>query len=138
MEVWSGENLCIVASKLGIPLAFDSFIEEMCLNHKGRNAYARMLTEMSADIVWKNSIDICTWYFVTEKAISQCFHVEYAWNPSRCSHCKVFGHEDKVCAAAMKVDSVTKEGEKIDNNKEIKGKTVMDEEGFVEVYKKKR
>lgn len=131
-------NLCIVASKLGIPLAFDSFIEEMCLNHKGRNAYARMLIEMSSDTVWKNSIDICTWYFVTEKAISQCFHVEYAWNPSRCSHCKVFGHEDKVCAAAMKVDSVTKEGEKIDNNKEIKGKTVMDEEGFVEVYKKKR
>lgn len=35
LEVWSGEHLCIIASKLVIPLAFDSFTEEVCLDHKG-------------------------------------------------------------------------------------------------------
>ncbi|KAL7612680.1 hypothetical protein Lser_V15G05846 [Lactuca serriola] len=56
LEVWSGDNLCIIASKLGIPLAFDSFTEEMCLEHKGRNAYARILIEMSAEKEWKRMI----------------------------------------------------------------------------------
>ncbi|CAI9266175.1 unnamed protein product [Lactuca saligna] len=49
LEARGAENLCIIASKIGIPLAFDSIIEDMCIEHKGRNVYARILVDMSAD-----------------------------------------------------------------------------------------
>ena len=136
LEVWSGDNLCIIASKLGIPLAFDSFTEEMCLEHKGRNAYARILIEMSADKEWKRNIDISTWDFVTNSAVIQSFDVEYAWMPSRCSHCKVFGHIDKVCMASMMgAKSMQNGGSGI--SKEDKGKNVIDDEGFTEFTNRK-
>ena len=136
LEVWSGDNLCIIASKLGIPLAFDSFTEEMCLEHKGRNAYARILIEMSAGKEWKKSIDVSTWDFVTNSAVIQRFEVEYAWVPSRCSHCKVYGHMDKICMASMKGSNSAQNGNN-GINKEDKGKSVIDNEGYIEVVNKR-
>ncbi|CAH1447973.1 unnamed protein product [Lactuca virosa] len=136
LEVWSGENLCIIASKLGVPLAFDSFTEEMCLDHKGRNAYARILVEMSTEKEWKKKIEISTWDFVTNFAVIQSFDVEYAWIPSRCSHCKVYGHMDKVCMAALNDVKGINEQDKGLNQKN-NGKGVMNDEGFIEVANKK-
>ncbi|XP_052621734.1 uncharacterized protein LOC128127314 [Lactuca sativa] len=136
LEVWSGENLCRIASKIGIPLAFDSFTEDMCLEHKGRNAYARILVEMAAGKEWRKKNDIATWDFVSNSAVIQSFDVEYAWIPSRCNHCKVYGHVDKVCAAAM---NVVKEdnNEEVRNLKNNKGKEVVNGDGFTEVKYKK-
>ncbi|CAH1412935.1 unnamed protein product [Lactuca virosa] len=96
LEVWSGDKLCIIASKLGVPLAFDSFTEEMCLEHKGRNAYARILVEMAADKEWKRKIEVSTWDFVSNFVVTQSFDVEYARIPSRCNHCKVYGFTEVV------------------------------------------
>ncbi|XP_023758687.1 uncharacterized protein LOC111907124 [Lactuca sativa] len=108
----------------------------MCLEHKGRNAYARILIEMSAEKEWKRNIDISTWDFVTNSAVIQRFDVEYAWVPSRCSHCKVYGHMDKICMASMKVNNPMQNR---DNgiNKEDKGKYVIDNEGYTKVVNKK-
>ncbi|XP_052623926.1 uncharacterized protein LOC128134194 [Lactuca sativa] len=78
LEVWSGENLCIIASKIEIPLAFDSFTEDMCLEHKGRNAYARILVEMAAEKEWRKKIEVSIWDFVSNSAVIQSFDVEYA------------------------------------------------------------
>ena len=136
LEVWSGENLCRIASKIGIPLAFDSFTEDMCLEHKGRNAYARILVEMAAGKEWRKKIDIATWDFVSNSAVIQSFDVEYAWIPSRCNHCKVYGHGDKVCAAAMNVVKEDNNGE-VRNLKNNKGKEVVNGDGFTEVKYKK-
>ncbi|CAH1427739.1 unnamed protein product [Lactuca virosa] len=136
LEVWSGENLCIIASKLGVPLAFDSFTEEMCLEHKGRNAYARILVEMAADKEWMRKIEVSTWDFVTNSAVVQSFDVEYAWMPSRCNHCKVYGHTDKVCLAALNEEKVVKNGDN-GNNKRNKEKEMVNDDGFTEVVYKK-
>ncbi|KAL7589389.1 hypothetical protein Lser_V15G40879 [Lactuca serriola] len=136
LEVWSGENLCRIASKIGIPLAFDSFTEDMCLEHKGRNAYARILVEIAAGKEWRKKIDIATWDFVSNSAVIQSFDVEYAWIPSRCNHCKVYGHVDKVCAAAMNVVKEDNNGE-VRNLKNNKGKEVVNGDGFTEVKYKK-
>ncbi|XP_052624831.1 uncharacterized protein LOC128132349 [Lactuca sativa] len=138
LEVWSGENLCRIASKIGIPLAFDSFTEEMCLEHKGRNAYARILVEMAAGKEWRKKIDISTWDFVSNSAVIQSFDVEYAWIPSRCNHCKVYGHVDKVCVAVMNVEKEARNRD-VRNLKNNKGKEVVNGDGFTEVkYKKRR
>ncbi|CAH1435588.1 unnamed protein product [Lactuca virosa] len=136
LEVWSGDNLCIIASKLGVPLAFDSFTEEMCLEHKVRNAYAQILVEMAADKEWKRKIEVSTWDFVSNSAVTQSFDVEYAWIPSRCNHCKVYGHMDKVCMAVLNEDKVLKNGDN-GTNKGNKGKEVVNDEGFTEVVNKK-
>ncbi|CAH1415667.1 unnamed protein product [Lactuca virosa] len=33
--------------------------------------------------------------------VIQNFVVEYAWRPSRCSSCKVYGHDDSICLAVI-------------------------------------
>ncbi|KAL7585161.1 hypothetical protein Lser_V15G44668 [Lactuca serriola] len=108
----------------------------MCLEHKGRNAYARILVEMAAGKEWRKKIDIATWDFVSNSAVIQSFDVEYAWIPSRCNHCKVYGHVDKVCAAAMNVVKEDNNGE-VRNLKNNKGKEVVNGDGFTEVKYKK-
>lgn len=86
---------------------------------------------------WKDNIEISTWDFVTNFAVVQTFVVEYAWKPSRCSHCKVFGHADKVCLAVINEKDDAKEEEKIENIRKSNGKTAMDDEGYIEVTKKR-
>ncbi|KAI3708114.1 hypothetical protein L2E82_37182 [Cichorium intybus] len=91
----------MVASKIGIPLAFDTYTEDMCLEHIGRNAYARILIEISVDSNWKESVAVNTWDFIANAPTCLTLPVEYSWKPSSCVHCKVFGHSEIVCAAAI-------------------------------------
>ncbi|KAI3739836.1 hypothetical protein L2E82_30248 [Cichorium intybus] len=91
----------MISSKIGVPLAFDSYTEDMCLENKGRNAYARILIQISVSSNWKCSINVNTWDFVSNTEVTLTLPVEYAGKPHSCSHCKVFGHLDKVCAAAL-------------------------------------
>ncbi|CAH1437448.1 unnamed protein product [Lactuca virosa] len=129
LEAWSAENLCIIASKIGIALAFDSFTEDMCIEHKGRSAYARILVDMSADKKWKDSIDVGTWDFDLDKAVIQNFVVEYAWRPSRCSSCKVYGHDDSICLNVIN-------GKNVAVKSDIQDVIDKDGEGYTMVTKK--
>lgn len=108
----------------------------MCLEHKGRNAYARILVEMSVDREWKKTIEVTTWDFMMNCDVSQEFVVEYAWCPSRCGHCKAFGHFEKFCMVAMSGKEKVKELIDPVNVQNSKGKGIMDNEGFIEVVRK--
>lgn len=77
LDAWCGENLCLIGSKIGISLAFDSYTEEMCIEQKGRNAYARILVKMVVAKVWKDKIEVGT--FFLDKPTSQFFDIKYAW-----------------------------------------------------------
>ncbi|KAI3778899.1 hypothetical protein L2E82_08288 [Cichorium intybus] len=95
----------MVASKLGTPLAFDSYMEDLCLVHKGRKFYARILIEISVDNKWKDSVEVDTWDFFTNSPTHLSLPVEYSWKPASCPHCPVFGHDEKVCVAAISTNN---------------------------------
>lgn len=140
LEAWSGDNLCRIFSKIGVPLSFDSYTEDMCINHKGRNAYARMLVEMSAEKKWKESVEVNTWDFLTNSAVLQKFEIEYAWRPDMCLDCKIYGHSTNNCAkviAANKLKASLEDALKADKSftDGIVNNIVIDE-GFTMVSKK--
>lgn len=108
----------------------------------------RILIEMAASKDWLNENHVYSADLTTGVRILSKCRVEYAWNPSKCSHCKVYGHKDSNCGIllakqANEFDSNSKD----DNNKEkskvnfmeilmasIK-KVDVDEEGFHSVVK---
>ena len=57
-----------------------------------------------------------------ERIISKC-KVEYAWNPSKCSHCKVYCHKDSNCGILI-AKQVKEEEEKSKLDKGKEGVTV--------------
>ncbi|CAH1428812.1 unnamed protein product [Lactuca virosa] len=67
----------------------------MCERATGRAVYARILIEMSANEPCANDIKIKA---ITAKgATSTTLKVDYSWNPKRCDHCKIFGHDLVSC-----------------------------------------
>ncbi|CAH1420508.1 unnamed protein product [Lactuca virosa] len=94
-ELFNKDGLSLISRKLGKPLEVDSYTSTVCERATGRAVYARILIEMSANDPWENYIKIKA---ITAKgAISTTLKVEYSWNPKRCDHCKIFGHELASC-----------------------------------------
>lgn len=90
----------------------------MCIN-KGRNAYARMLVEMSVEKNWKESVEVNTWDFLTNSAMLQKFEIEYAWRLDMCSDCKIYGHSTNNYAkviAATKLEASLEDALKADKS----------------------
>ncbi|CAI9265026.1 unnamed protein product [Lactuca saligna] len=101
----------------------------MCIEHKGRSAYARILVDMSANKQWTYSIDVGTWDFELDKVAVQNFVVEYVWRTSRCSICKVFGHGDSIFLVGLNGKNLV-----VDSN--TQGVIDKDGEGYTMITKK--
>ncbi|CAI9281276.1 unnamed protein product [Lactuca saligna] len=104
---------------------------------------------MSSSKDWLQEVQVYSSNLTTgERIISKC-KIEYAWNPSKCSHCKVYVHKDINCgiliAKQMKKEEERskiekgKEGATVDlmqvllaSTKEVKEQN----DGFVDVVKK--
>ncbi|KAL4568393.1 hypothetical protein LXL04_024004 [Taraxacum kok-saghyz] len=65
--------------------------------------------EMSASKVWLKEINIYSRDVTTRDRIQSKCKIEYAWNPSKCSHCKVYGHKDSNCGILIAMDAKMKE-----------------------------
>ncbi|CAI9261359.1 unnamed protein product [Lactuca saligna] len=89
------DGLSLIASKLGKPLEVDSYTTTMCERATGRAVYARILIEMSAKTPWAKEIKIKA--FTAKGTTSTTLRVEYSWNPKRCDHCNIFGHDHVTC-----------------------------------------
>ncbi|CAH1451247.1 unnamed protein product [Lactuca virosa] len=50
---------------------------------------------MSANAPWDKEIKIKA--FTAKGATFTYLRVEYSWNPKRCDHCKIFGHDQASC-----------------------------------------
>ncbi|GKD72323.1 zinc knuckle CX2CX4HX4C containing protein [Tanacetum coccineum] len=90
---------------------------------KGISAIASM--EIDAEKEVKNTIEILYKSKKVNEGTRKMVYVEYAWRPCVCTHCKVFGHEDKQC---MKLIS-----KKVDVPKEV-----HNEEEFVVVQNRRK
>ncbi|GKB17442.1 hypothetical protein Tco_0851365 [Tanacetum coccineum] len=99
----------------------DSYTSTMCLSSWGRSTYARALIEASADKELMESLTIAIPMEKDKGHTLATIEVEYEWTPPRCSTCLIFDHKFDKCPKLPKQDIPT----------------TKDEEGFVEVRKKK-
>ena len=142
LEYWNNEGVALIANELGKPIVMDKMTQSMCTNHWGRPGYMRLLIEMSSEEDWLNSIDVISRDWDTrDRRVSKC-NVEYAWKPSRCSNCKIYGHNDNKCGVLMgkkiEEDRIAEEQRKKKAN-EVNGngkKIEVDDDGFTKVIKK--
>ncbi|CAI9261239.1 unnamed protein product [Lactuca saligna] len=110
----NGTGLSHIAWEIGKPLDVDAHTAKMCQDHWGRPAFMRILIEMSASKDWLKEVQVYSSDLTTgERIISKC-RVEYAWNPSKCSHYKVYGHKEPKCGILL-----AKQVREIDNNSKM-------------------
>ncbi|CAI9295446.1 unnamed protein product [Lactuca saligna] len=95
LQLFNKDGLSLIARKLGKPLEVDSYTTTMCERATGRAVFACILIEMSAKDPWAKEIKIEA--IVNKGATSTKLRVEYPWNPKRCDHCKIFGHDLATC-----------------------------------------
>ncbi|KAK8661471.1 hypothetical protein V6N13_091073 [Hibiscus sabdariffa] len=75
------------ASALGIPLYMDNITTS-----KNRLVFAKVCVEVEADKVLPNYVNV-----ELKDGSMASIRVEVPWMPSRCFHCKIFGHHNRVC-----------------------------------------
>ncbi|CAH1428817.1 unnamed protein product [Lactuca virosa] len=108
LEYWNGTGLSHIAWEIGKPLDVDAHTASMCQDHWGRPAFMRVLIEMSASKDWLKEVQVYSSDLTTgERILSKC-RIEYVWNPSKCSHCKVYGHKDSNCGILLAKQGIRK------------------------------
>ncbi|GJR24572.1 hypothetical protein Tco_0973099 [Tanacetum coccineum] len=117
---YSEVGLSLIATQLGKPIMMDSYTSNMCVSSWGRNTYARVLVEFSADEELKKSIVVAIPRGNGKGHTLVTVDVEYEWTPPRCSICKVFDHKSEKCPTLPKVDVLV--NEKNDGFTEVKRK----------------
>ncbi|GJY46247.1 ATPase, F1/V1/A1 complex, alpha/beta subunit, partial [Tanacetum coccineum] len=92
MEAWSVKGISALASSLGKPIIMDEMTTRMCLKGEGRIGFARVMVELSAEKEIKDKIGIIYKGKDVVKGIKKVVDVKYAWKPTTCTHCNVFGN----------------------------------------------
>ncbi|KAL7586020.1 hypothetical protein Lser_V15G46368 [Lactuca serriola] len=117
LEYWNGTGLSHIAWEIGKPLDVDAHTAKMCQEHWGRPAFMRILIEMSAAKEWLKEVHVYSSDLTTgERILSKC-KIDYAWNPSKCSHCKVYGHKDNTCGILLAKEVKDIENSNLDDQK---------------------
>ncbi|GKE67880.1 RNA-directed DNA polymerase, eukaryota, reverse transcriptase zinc-binding domain protein, partial [Tanacetum coccineum] len=122
----SSEGISALARSLGRPLIMDNMTARMCQFREGRLDYARVLVEFDVMKGCKDKIEIQYRDKNNNVKGSKHMNVEYAWNPDRCTHCKVFGHCFEDCtkmeknAEELERDEKKEEEKKKQNMKELR------------------
>ncbi|KAF5781988.1 putative transcription factor interactor and regulator CCHC(Zn) family [Helianthus annuus] len=126
LVAYSDDGLSMLASKIGSPVRLDLYTIDMCNEAWGRSSYARALIEISADQDLKGTITMAIPELDGNKYVMETIRVEYEWEPPRCAHCCVFGHESEECPKRIGSTS-----------KPPTNRPKVDEDGFTEVQVKK-
>ncbi|GKB58413.1 ATPase, F1/V1/A1 complex, alpha/beta subunit [Tanacetum coccineum] len=100
MEAWSVNGISALASSSGIPLIMDEITTKMCMTWEGRIGFARVLVEISVEKEIKNKIEIIYQGKNVTESMKKVVDVEYAWQPSVCTRCKV---NARSCGSRSKV-----------------------------------
>lgn len=116
MEAWSMEGMSALSSCLGKPIMMDDMTAKMCQFGIGKTDFARILVELDAKKVIKDSIRIE--YTNKDASIKGTKEVKvvYDWKPEICTYCNVFGHCDGKCNKRPKSEEeikASKEAEKV-------------------------
>ncbi|KAJ0762611.1 putative transcription factor interactor and regulator CCHC(Zn) family [Helianthus annuus] len=126
LVAYSDDGLSMLASKIGSPVRLDSYTMDMCNEAWGWSSYARALIEISADQDLKGTLSMAIPELDGNKYVTETIRVEYEWDPPRCAHCSVFGHDSEGCPKRIGSTS-----------KPPTNSPKVDEDGFTEVQARK-
>jgi len=87
------ESLSKIGSTLGISIKTDKYTKE-----KTMLRYARLLIEIQLEDVFREYIE-----FINDRSVLVRQKVEYEWKPTKCCHCKMFGHVKEECSKKTQV-----------------------------------
>ncbi|GJS65584.1 hypothetical protein Tco_0680148 [Tanacetum coccineum] len=118
---YSEIGLSLITTQIGKPIMLDSYTSNMYLSSWGRSTYARALIEVLANNEIMESLTIAIPVGKDKGHTLATIDIKYKWKPPRCSTCMIFDHFTDKCPKLPK--------ENIQTN--------TDDEGFVEVKKKK-
>ncbi|GKD43759.1 RNA-directed DNA polymerase, eukaryota, reverse transcriptase zinc-binding domain protein [Tanacetum coccineum] len=107
MKAWNVKGMSALASCLGKPIIIDEVTTRMCVTSVGRIGFARVLIEIDAGKEIKDRIKVMYKGKNVAVGTKKFMDVEYAWKPSACAHCKVFGHEETKCRIKNKSEQST-------------------------------
>ncbi|KAL4588964.1 hypothetical protein LXL04_001865 [Taraxacum kok-saghyz] len=138
LEAWSVEGIGRIASRIGIPLDMDTYTEEMCVEGKGRCAYARVLIQIAATKPWEEFMEVQTWDLNTKTGVNHLVHLEYSWVPTRCDKCKIYDHSKSTCPLQVNEKAPTSNTNTTANHPTPLFGANADKEGFTLVTKRKR
>ncbi|PWA45715.1 cytochrome c oxidase subunit 2, mitochondrion [Artemisia annua] len=108
-----------LASSFGNPILTDEVTNRMCLTWEGRLGFARVLVEISAYKILKEKIEIVYKGKNIAEGTKKVVDLEYAWKPYVCTHCNVFGHDDKRCSYRKTRNEGAENNNMAINNKKI-------------------
>ncbi|XP_024978974.1 uncharacterized protein LOC112516185 [Cynara cardunculus var. scolymus] len=127
-DVWNDEGLSHIASKIGIPLALDSWTANMCKYAAGKSAFARVLLEVPFRNTWIDEVKVRIPDPDTLAMTLYSLRVDYEWKPPTCINCHIFGHSDSACLHTLTKNDMNV---KSTNEQCTTGKNIMiDSEGF--------
>lgn len=104
MEAWSVKGIIALASSLGNPIIMVEVTTRMCLTWEGRLGFAKVLVEISADKILNEKIEIVYKRKNISDGTKKVEDLECTWKPYVCTHCIVFGHEDKRCSVRKRIE----------------------------------
>ncbi|KAF5186680.1 Rna exonuclease [Thalictrum thalictroides] len=94
MDLWDAKGFHMVGSSVGHPLFTDRLTEE-----RQRTSYARICIEVDTNCKFPKETTIV----LDQKKVVR-IPIEYNWKPAKCMKCDVFGHNEKTCPKAKKVN----------------------------------
>ncbi|KAJ9553001.1 hypothetical protein OSB04_017046 [Centaurea solstitialis] len=97
LVAFNTEGISRIVSLLGMPRKMDSCTSAMCDNLWGRPGFAKVLIDVWVTGDLKRSIDVVIPDLKGNGDCTVQVNVEYIWEPSQCSFCKVFGHKSTAC-----------------------------------------
>ncbi|PWA63808.1 ATPase, F1/V1/A1 complex, alpha/beta subunit, Zinc knuckle CX2CX4HX4C [Artemisia annua] len=125
-EIMKETGISRIASRVGNPIIMDRITTSMCEKAYGRASFARVLVEVDAEKELVDNVEVC--YESLGKSMN--LRVEYAWKPPHCTHCRVFGHEYKMCNKR----EITLE-ERADKGKGVESNNVKNSDGYTDEMK---
>ncbi|GJT95391.1 zinc knuckle CX2CX4HX4C containing protein, partial [Tanacetum coccineum] len=131
LVAYTSDGLSLMATKISNPIMLDSYINFMCLESLEQSSYARVLNEINAYNDFSDNFVMAVPNLKRNRYTKETIHVEYEWKPPHCSTCLIFSHSLVDCpkAAPKRVVNSMEKG---------KGQSSgVDDEGFIEVKKKK-
>ena len=87
VKYWGMQSLSKLGSVIGIPLKTDRYTKD-----KTMLTYARLLVEIPLEGHFLDYIE-----FANEKNVIIRQKIVYEWRPSKCTHCRMFGHTQEEC-----------------------------------------
>lgn len=100
LVAFNREGISRIASAVGVPLKMDACTTNTCDNTWGRTSFAKVLVNVWASGDLTREVEVVIPHLSGKGEDVVKVELEYDWEPTQCSICKIFGHKVSSCPKA--------------------------------------